>query len=207
MKIETLRKILPRSLRTFIVGVYNGFKRYWINTKSFGYLAESAKLATPLHVEDPNNIFIYDYADIGPQTTILNKNAKFIIKKWSVSAGKLTVVTGNHARKVGRFLLSIKEIDKPKGFDKDVVVNEDVWMGMNVTLLSGVEIGRGATIAAGAVVTKSIPPYCIAGGVPARVIKFYWTVDEILCHEEKLYVERERFSRSELESIFKQFCK
>lgn len=59
MKIETLRKILSRPLRTFMIGVYNGFKRYWINTKSFGYLAESAKLATPLHIENPNNISFY----------------------------------------------------------------------------------------------------------------------------------------------------
>ena len=55
---------------------------------------------------------------------------------------------------------------------------------MNVTLLSGVEIERGATIAAGAVVAKPIPPYCIAGGVPAKVIKFYWTVNEIIEHEK-----------------------
>ena len=45
---------------------------------------------------------------------------------------------------------------------------------------SNVTIGRGSTVAAGAVVNKSVPPYCICGGVPAQVIKFYWTIDQII---------------------------
>ena len=52
-----------------------------------------------------------------------------------------------------------------------IVVGNDVWLGRNVIVLPGVEIGDGCVIGAGAVVTKSIPPYSIAGGVPAKVIK------------------------------------
>ena len=74
-----------------------------------------------------------------------------------------------------------------------------------MTLLSGVTIGRGSTVAAGAVVSKSIPPYCICGGVPAKVIKFYGTIDQILEHEAKLYSEEKRYSREELENIFNEF--
>ena len=54
---------------------------------------------------------------------------------------------------------------KSKG---DVIIGNDVWIGENVTILSGVTIGDGAVIANGAVVTRNIPPYSIAGGVPAR---------------------------------------
>lgn len=85
------------------------------------------------------------------------------------------------------------------------MVEEDVWIGMNVTLLSGVTIGRGTTVAAGAVVTKSMPPYCICGGVPARFIKFYWTIDQILEHESKLYSIEERYGRERLERIFAEY--
>ena len=53
--------------------------------------------------------------------------------------------------------------------DLDVIIEGDSWFGINVTLLSGVTIGRGNCIAAGAVVTKSFPPYSIIGGVPAKV--------------------------------------
>jgi acetyltransferase-like isoleucine patch superfamily enzyme len=53
-----------------------------------------------------------------------------------------------------------------------VVLEDDVWLGLRVTVMSGVTIGRGAVVAAGAVVTKDVPPYAIVGGVPAKVIKY-----------------------------------
>lgn len=53
-----------------------------------------------------------------------------------------------------------------------IVLEDDVWLGFRVTIMSGVTIGKGAVIAAGAVVTKDVPPYAIAGGVPAKVIKY-----------------------------------
>lgn len=54
----------------------------------------------------------------------------------------------------------------------DIIVQDDVWIGMNVTVCSGVTIGQGAIIAAGSVVTKNVEPYSIVGGVPAKLIKY-----------------------------------
>ena len=122
-------------------------------------------------------------------------------------AGGLRVHTGNHARVVGKFVGQITEKDKLKGYDKDVVVEEDVWIGANVTLLAGVTVGRGSTIAAGAVVNKDIPPYCVAGGVPAKVIKFYWSIDQIMEHEQHLYPEDERLKKEDLEEFFEKYDK
>ncbi|HFI1792856.1 TPA: DapH/DapD/GlmU-related protein, partial [Escherichia coli] len=51
------------------------------------------------------------------------------------------------------------------------IIGNDVWLGTGVTVLRGVRIGDGAIIGANAVVTKNIPDYCIAVGVPAKVIK------------------------------------
>ena len=52
-----------------------------------------------------------------------------------------------------------------------ITIGKDVWIGANATIIPGVEIGDGAIIAAGAVVTQNVPPNVIAGGVPAKVLK------------------------------------
>ncbi len=52
-----------------------------------------------------------------------------------------------------------------------ITIEDDIWIGTSAVILDGVTIGKGSVIAAGAVVTSSIPPYSIAAGVPARVIK------------------------------------
>lgn len=62
---------------------------------------------------------------------------------------------------------------------KEVLVGNDVWIGDGALILDGVIIGDGAIIGAGAVVTHNIPPYAIAVGVPAKVIKYRFSVDDI----------------------------
>lgn len=61
----------------------------------------------------------------------------------------------------------------------DVVVGNDVWIGSNVTIMSGVSIGDGAVIAANSCVTRSIPPYAIAGGNPATVLRQRFSTTEV----------------------------
>lgn len=61
----------------------------------------------------------------------------------------------------------------------NVVIGNDVWIGFRATLLSGITVGDGAIIAAGAVVTKDVPPYAIVGGVPAKIIRYRLTEDKI----------------------------
>lgn len=57
-------------------------------------------------------------------------------------------------------------------WERRVTIGSDVWIGMNCIVMDGVKIGDGAIIAAGAIVTKDIPPFAIAGGIPAKVIKY-----------------------------------
>ena len=82
------------------------------------------------------------------------------------------------------FMVKLLKIYRTEAVSKgDIIVDDDVWIGYGATILSGVHIGQGAVIAAGAVVTKDIPPYAIAAGVPAKVMKYRFNeklIEELL---------------------------
>lgn len=69
---------------------------------------------------------------------------------------------------------NVEDVDRPiiaQGVRRaPVVVEDDVWVGVKATFLSGAHVGRGCVVAAGAVVRGDLPPYSIVGGVPARII-------------------------------------
>lgn len=190
------------------VGVATLYSHYVKNLDRtrFGFIADDVALTPPLILSHPENIFLY--GDNGlKNATIYADSAKFIMKKHSGAAEGLRVSTANHAMILGRFYRTIKQSEKPKIKIDDIIIESDVWIGRNVTILSGVHIGRGCTVGAGAVVSKSLPPYCVAVGVPAKPIKFKWTIEEILQHEQQLYDPKERFTREELEEIFVKYQK
>lgn len=61
----------------------------------------------------------------------------------------------------------------------DVVIGNDVWIGYNAKIIGGITIGDGAIIAMGAVVTKDVPPYAIVGGVPAKIIRYRFSENDV----------------------------
>lgn len=179
-------------------------------TRKFPNAHPTAVVPVSTHVYNVNNIILGERVSIGPNSEIMNPRARFIMKKWSFTARELLVVDGNHMSIVGIPLIDVRDEDKDRldvdnEYNKDIVVEEDVWIGARVTLCVGCHINRGSIIAAGAVVTKELPPYSVCGGVPARFIKFKWTIEEILEHETKLYNKEERYTREKLEEYFRQY--
>jgi acetyltransferase-like isoleucine patch superfamily enzyme len=60
-----------------------------------------------------------------------------------------------------------------------VLVGNDVWIGARAIILSGVRIGDGAIVGAGAVVSRDVPPYAVVAGVPAKIVKFRYANDKV----------------------------
>ncbi|MGF1725429.1 acyltransferase [Photobacterium nomapromontoriensis] len=93
------------------------------------------------------------------------------------------VVIGDNVRIAGRTLLAgypghpLNAADRAAGFPEteqqvgDIILQRDVWLATGVTVTAGVCIGEGTIVAAGSVVTKDLPPYVLAAGVPARVVR------------------------------------
>ena len=85
---------------------------------------------------------------------------------------------------------------------KEIMIGNDVYIGSNVTILDGITIGDGVIIGAGAVVTKNIEPYAIVGGVPARLIKYRFSEEEIM---QFLAIKWWDWPAGKLDEIEKQF--
>ena len=141
-----------------------------------------------------------DNVKLGVGTTLYAVYKKIIFGNNIMLGPHVTMVSGDHnIYKVG--VPMINNHEKEPQDDEEIHIEDEVWIGANVTILKGVTIGRGSVIAAGAVVVKTIPPYSIAGGLPAKVLKRRFSVDQILQHEKALYSPENRFSREYLLSL------
>lgn len=146
------------------------------------------------------NFHLSSYIRIARYAVVYSTKANVYIGSKVGIAPYLKIITGNHDyRHAGKFMFD-GDYEKNPDDDKDVIIEGDSWFGINVTILSGVTIGRGSVIASGAVVNKSCPPYSIVGGVPAKIIKYRFTIEEALEHECHLYPEEIRYTRQELEN-------
>lgn len=93
--------------------------------------------------------------------------SSLVIGDYTLFASQVSVVGGDH-----RFdIVGTPIRDTGRSERKGVIINKDCWLGHGVTILDGVEIGEGAIIAAGSVVTRSVSPYSIYAGVPAKKIR------------------------------------
>lgn len=109
------------------------------------------------------DVTIGDYSRIGIHCTVIGP---VCIGNHVNLAQGITVTALNH-----NFEDKNRRIDEQGISTKPIVIGDDVWIGANAVVLPGVTIGKHSVIAAGAVVTKDVPDYCVVGGVPAKIIK------------------------------------
>lgn len=133
------------------------------------------------------NMSIGDYTLIPKGSTFYCTRAPLTIGRKVIFGPNPTIITGDHRIDViGKHLIDVTDAEKRPEDDEPVVIEDGVWCGANVTILKGVTIGRGSIVAAGAVVTKSCPPYSIIGGVPAKILRMRFSPEEIVIHEKKM---------------------
>jgi acetyltransferase-like isoleucine patch superfamily enzyme len=131
-------------------------------------------------------ISIGDNTYIGPNASFSTTHSRIKIGNNVMFGPSVHIFGGNHIiDRVGITMNSIVKTDETK--DLDVILEDESWVGGGAIILTGVTIGRGAIIGAGAVVTKSVAPYSISGGNPCKFIKMRFTEEEIVQHEEALY--------------------
>ncbi|MBR2022007.1 MAG: CatB-related O-acetyltransferase [Clostridia bacterium] len=133
------------------------------------------------------NVFLGNNVSIGEDARFMCTRARIIMGDNIMFGPGVTCITGGHRMDVvGKPMISVTNEEKRPEDDRDIVLEGDNWIGANVTILRGVTVGEGSVIAAGAVVTKDVPPYSIVGGVPAKVIKMRFSEEELAEHKRLL---------------------
>lgn len=118
--------------------------------------------------QHPPQLLVGDNVDIGWMTTIAVGQRIEIGDNVRIAGRALLAGYPGHPLNARARALGAPETDDQVG---DIILEQDVWLATNVSVMAGVRIGRGAIIAAGSVVTKDIPPMVLAGGVPAQVLR------------------------------------
>lgn len=138
----------------------------------------------------PMNDFNFDAVSLGERSygelnvVDFGGSNKLIIKNYVSIAQNVSFILNaeHHINHISTYPFKVKILhtEESESFGKgDIVIDDDVWIGYGATIMSGVHIGQGAVIAAGACVTKDVPPYAIVGGIPAKVIKYRFSEDMI----------------------------
>lgn len=191
-----------------IVSKISALKRCWFTSLSdLGSSGKNSAIGFPVYITSPKNVHMEDNTVIRLGAYFINNSGENIfIKKYTVVGPRCTIVTNNHRSTVGipQVLLGASHVNDNSG---DIIINEDVWIGANVTILYGAELGRGCIVGACSMVNKHIPPYALVVGSPARIVGVKFTLEQILEHEKALYPEDERMSKSELKTLFEIYYK
>ena len=173
--LEIMDKIKQFICNTFVgdwiaaIQLYN-FKKDWKKRNH-----ENGTFPSSIFPKDIVKVGKYTYGELNIITS--SNQSKLFIKNFVSIAKNVTFLLDSehdiHNVSLFPYKVRMLQSTSSEALSKgDTIVDDDAWIGFGATIMSGVHIGQGAVIAAGAVVTKDVPPYSVVGGVPAKVIKY-----------------------------------
>lgn len=162
------------------------FFRYFKRKSQIAMLKECG---VDTHIENGCSMN-WEHVSLGNDVHI-GENNHFLCSRSYIKIGdhvmfgpNVTFITGNHRYDiVGKYMTQVTEAEKKDEDDGPIILEGDNWIGANSTVLKGVTIGEGAIVAAGALVNKNVPPFSIVGGVPARIIGYRFSPEDIKKHK------------------------
>lgn len=141
-------------------------KRYEILKEFLGRCHEDTLIEPPFHCDEGDNVFLGRHFYANYNLTILDHD-KVIVGDNVLLGPNVVLTTATHSQDY-----RIRNHDGESDImGAPIIIEDDVWIGANVTVMPGVTIGRHSIVGAGSVVTKDVPPDTVVAGVPAKVIK------------------------------------
>lgn len=186
-------------IRRFIILIWRKYQRYRLKKKAV-FIDKGVVFNTSSSFDE--NVRIHQGANVCDSEigafSYVSSNCflpNCIIGKYCSIANNVQVITSTHPSRqfvsTSPVFYSIQKqcgisFVEEKYFDeilltqgRSIIIENDVWIGSNVILMGGINIGNGAIIGAGAVVTKDVPAYAVVGGVPSKVIRYRFPDDKI----------------------------
>lgn len=168
---EILSKMgIPRLFGYFFTPiVVHGAKYISFGKSGFGRGSVISAIDNYAGIKFNPKIRIGDNCSIGEFSHITA--CKEVIIGNNVLMGRMVYISDNNHGEANRETMDIPPASRKLFVKGPVIIDDNVWIGERAVILSGVHIGKGAVVAANAVVTKDVPAYSIVGGVPATIIK------------------------------------
>ena len=123
------------------------------------------RISNPKIIGDYSNLYLHDNAEINAGCFLLAKDRIEIGENSTLAYGASIITIANPNGPKNKLAAIYPKHTAP------VILENNVWVGANATILPGVTIGECSVVAAGALVNKDVPPYTVVAGVPAKVIK------------------------------------
>lgn len=187
---------------------YNWYqeKKKYVNVHPSAFLGKPSACNSPAKIYMEENTILYANSIFIIRNNDVTQKGKFIMRKGATAAEGLVVVTNEHTIKPPINMLLKDALKQRIGdWDVDIVIDEQAWIGANVTLLPGAYVGRSAIVGGGSVVRRKVPPYAIVTGNPAKIVGFVFNPTEMEEYEKKLYPEDKRISVEHYKKLYEKY--